>query len=137
VIGGYTIGSKSFDALIFGYYDDAGRLIYAARTRNGFTPASRAQLSKRFRGLEINDCPFANLPETKSGRWGQGLTKAKMADCRWLLCRMRHRSHNVECQTMPHRVLPVLSLLRPASHCFGIIRLSMRQNKSCPVCSPQ
>ena len=25
-----------------------------------------------------------NLPEAKSGRWGQGLTKAKMADCRWL-----------------------------------------------------
>ena len=24
-----------------------------------------------------------NLPEAKSGRWGQGLTKAKMADCRW------------------------------------------------------
>jgi DNA ligase D-like protein (predicted ligase) len=84
VIGGYTIGSKSFDALIFGYYDDGGRLIYVARTRNGFTPASRAQLSKRFRGLEIKDCPFANLPEAKSGRWGQGLTKAKISDCRWL-----------------------------------------------------
>lgn len=84
VIGGYTIGSKSFDALIFGYYDDVGRLTYVARTRNGFTPALRAQLSKRFRGLEIKDCPFSNLPEAKSGRWGQGLTKAKMADCRWL-----------------------------------------------------
>ena len=44
---------------------------------------------------------------------------------------------SVECQTMPHRVLPVLSLLTPASLCFGIIRLSMRQHKSCPVCSPQ
>jgi hypothetical protein len=43
VIGRSTIGSKSFDALIFGYYDDAGRLIDVARTRNGFTPASRAQ----------------------------------------------------------------------------------------------
>jgi DNA ligase D-like protein (predicted ligase) len=84
VIAGYTIGSKSFDALIFGYYDEAGRLIYVARTRNGFTPALRAQLSKRFRGLEIKECPFFNLPEAKSGRWGQGLTKAKMADCRWL-----------------------------------------------------
>jgi ATP-dependent DNA ligase len=84
VIGGYTIGSKSFDALIFGYYDDAGRLIYAARTRNGFTPASRAQLSKRFRSLETKECPFANLPEARGGRWGQGLTKAKMAGCRWL-----------------------------------------------------
>jgi DNA ligase D-like protein (predicted ligase) len=83
VIGGYTIGTKTFDALIFGYYE-GDRLIYAARTRNGFTPALRQQLFKNFRGLETPDCPFANLPEAKSGRWGQGLTKAKMAECRWL-----------------------------------------------------
>ena len=25
-----------------------------------------------------------NLPETKSGRWGAGLTAKKMVDCRWL-----------------------------------------------------
>ena len=83
MIGGYTVGTKTFDALIFGYYE-GDRLIYAARTRNGFTPAVREQLSKKFCPLEIGDCPFANLPEAKSGRWGQGLTKAKMADCRWL-----------------------------------------------------
>jgi bifunctional non-homologous end joining protein LigD len=83
VIGGYTIGTTTFDALIFGYYD-GDRLIYAARTRNGFTPTVRQQLFKKFRGLEIPNCPFANLPEAKSGRWGAGLTKAKMADCRWL-----------------------------------------------------
>ena len=34
--------------------------------------------------MAIRDCPFANLPEAKSGRWEAGLTKAKMADCRWL-----------------------------------------------------
>jgi bifunctional non-homologous end joining protein LigD len=34
--------------------------------------------------LEIEQCPFANLPEAKSGRWGAGLTAAKMKDCRWL-----------------------------------------------------
>ena len=83
VIGGYTVGTKTFDALIFGY-DDGDRLLYAARTRNGFTLALRQQLFKRLRPLEIADCPFANLPEAKSGRWGQGLTKAKMGECRWL-----------------------------------------------------
>ena len=83
VIGGYTIGSSTFDALIVGYYDGE-RLLYAARTRNGFTPATRATLQRQFRGLEIAKCPFANLPEAKSGRWGQGLTAAKMAKCRWL-----------------------------------------------------
>jgi DNA ligase D-like protein (predicted ligase) len=82
VIGGYTIGNP-FDALIFGYYQD-GQLLYAARTRNGFTPATRAKLLKRFKGLEIKDCPFDNLPEQKAGRWGAGLTAKKMADCRWL-----------------------------------------------------
>src|SRR5688572_30889829 len=35
VTGGYTRSPKNFDALIFGYYDEAGRLLYAARTRNG------------------------------------------------------------------------------------------------------
>jgi bifunctional non-homologous end joining protein LigD len=83
VIGGYTIGATTFDALIFGYYDD-GYLVYAARTRNGFTPPLRQKLFRIFRPLEVRDCPFVNLPETRSGRWGEGLTRAKMADCRWL-----------------------------------------------------
>ncbi|HLN00727.1 MAG TPA: hypothetical protein VK335_15675 [Bryobacteraceae bacterium] len=83
VIGGYTVGARTFDALIFGYYE-GDRLVYAARTRNGFTPALRDQLFKRFRGLEIAECAFANLPETRSGRWGEGLTAAKMGECRWL-----------------------------------------------------
>jgi DNA ligase D-like protein (predicted ligase) len=83
VIGGYTIGGVTFDALVFGYFE-GDKLIYAARTRNGFTPALRADLMKKFKPLETRDCPFANLPEKKSGRWGVGLTAAKMADCRWL-----------------------------------------------------
>jgi DNA ligase D-like protein (predicted ligase) len=82
VIGGYTLGNP-FDALVFGYYEGK-QLMYVARTRNGFTPASRQRLFERFRGLEVPDCPFMNLPETKSGRWGQGLTKEKMQECRWL-----------------------------------------------------
>jgi bifunctional non-homologous end joining protein LigD len=73
----------SFDALIFGYYQ-RDKLIYVARTRNGFTPALRQKLFQRFRSLEAAECPFANLPEAKSGRWGFGLTAAKMKDCRWL-----------------------------------------------------
>jgi DNA ligase D-like protein (predicted ligase) len=83
VIGGYTVGGNSFDALIFGYYEE-GRLLYVARTRNGFTPAARAGLMKRFDGLETKECPFMNLPESKGGRWGQGLTAEKMKDCRWV-----------------------------------------------------
>ena len=83
VIGGYTRGTRTFDALVFGYYE-GDRLLYAARTRNGFTPALRAQLFRKFKGLEIDECPFANLPEAKGGRWGQGLTKEKMTEVQWL-----------------------------------------------------
>jgi DNA ligase D-like protein (predicted ligase) len=83
VIGGYTVGPKNFDAIIFGYYED-GRLLYAGRTRNGFTPPLRDQLQKHFRALEVPECPFANLPEKKAGRWGLGLTAEKMKDCRWI-----------------------------------------------------
>ena len=83
VIGGYTPSLKNFDALVIGYHDGP-KLIYAARTRNGFTPASRAQLFKKLKPLEIDECPFANLPEKKAGRWGVGLTATKMEECRWL-----------------------------------------------------
>jgi DNA ligase D-like protein (predicted ligase) len=83
VIGGYTPSIKNFDALVIGYYD-RDRLIYAARTRNGFTPASRAELFKKLKPLEIAECPFANLPEKRAGRWGVGLTAAKIEECRWL-----------------------------------------------------
>src|SRR6266850_1018211 len=83
VIGGYTVGGSTFDALVFGYYED-GKLLYAARTRNGFTPSSRASLFRKLKALEIKECPFANLPRAKSGRWGAGLNAAKMADCRWI-----------------------------------------------------
>jgi ATP-dependent DNA ligase len=83
VIAGYTVGGRSFDALVFGYYE-GDKLIYVARTRNGFTPSSRLELAKRFKGLEITTCPFANLPEAKRGRWGAGLTATKMKNCWWV-----------------------------------------------------
>ena len=83
VIGGYTVGGATFDALVLGYYEGS-KLLYVSRTRNGFTPRVREELLKRFRGLEMTECPFANLPEAKGGRWGQGLTEDKMAECRWI-----------------------------------------------------
>ena len=83
VIAGFTPSLKNFDALVIGYRD-GNKLIYAARTRSGFTPASRAELFKKIKPLEIKECPFANLPEKKAGRCGAGLTAAKMAGCRWV-----------------------------------------------------
>ena len=83
VIAGYTLSPKNFDAIVFGYYD-SGKLMYAGRTRNGFTPSMRDQLFKRFNALATEKCPFANLPEARGGRWGEGLTAEKMKACHWL-----------------------------------------------------
>jgi bifunctional non-homologous end joining protein LigD len=83
VIGGYTAGTHGIDALIIGFYRGK-ELIYAARVRAGFVPATRRETFAKIKHLKTSTCPFANLPETTAGRWGQGLTAAKMKDCVWL-----------------------------------------------------
>ena len=83
VIGAYTKGGRTFDAIVIGK-KDGDRLVYVARTRVGFTPASRERLMEKLRPLEIAKCPFANLPEARSGRWGEGLTAEKMKECVWV-----------------------------------------------------
>jgi DNA ligase D-like protein (predicted ligase) len=83
VIGGYIPGSTTFDSILVGYYEGSG-LMYAARIRNGFTPASRRTVFSKFGGLSISKCPFRNLPESRKGRWGEGLTADDMKKCRWL-----------------------------------------------------
>jgi bifunctional non-homologous end joining protein LigD len=70
VIGGYTVGNL-FDALIVGYYEDA-KLHYVAKVRNGFVPQLRRDVAKKFKGLETDVCPFANLPEKKRTRVDAG-----------------------------------------------------------------
>ena len=80
VIGGYTPGNP-FDALIVGYYDGE-KLLYAAKVRNGFVLLVRREVLSKFQGLEIDTCPFANLPEKKRTQWA--LTREEMKNCVWL-----------------------------------------------------
>jgi bifunctional non-homologous end joining protein LigD len=72
VIGGYTPSPKNFDSLLVGYYEGES-LIYAARVRNGFVPSVREQLFRVVKNVRRGPCPFANLPELKKRRWGEGL----------------------------------------------------------------
>ena len=83
VIGGYVPAPKNFDSIIVGYYE-RDDLIYVARVRADFVPALRVKVFELFHRLEIKTCPFSNLPQRDKGRWGQGLTADKMAECRWL-----------------------------------------------------
>ena len=83
VIGGYTPSPKNFDAILVGYFE-GNKLMFAARVRNGFVPSLRTGIFRKFQGLESHKCPFANLPESEKGRWGEGLTAADMEKCVWL-----------------------------------------------------
>jgi DNA ligase D-like protein (predicted ligase) len=83
VIGGYTPGTHGFDAVLVCFY--RGRdLHFCASVRAGLVPASRRQVHAKLKPLETDICPFVNLPEASAGRWGQGLTTAKMKNCVWL-----------------------------------------------------
>jgi DNA ligase D-like protein (predicted ligase) len=83
VIGGYTAGSNGFDSLIVGFYRGKD-LIFSARVRAGFVPASRRTVFAQIKHLKTAKCPFVNLPERSEGRWEQGLTAEKMKGCIWL-----------------------------------------------------
>ena len=39
-------------------------------------------MASKLKGLEIDACPFANLPEKKRTQWA--LTKEEMQNCVWL-----------------------------------------------------
>ena len=83
VIGGYIPGPHGFDSLIVGYYQGKD-LMYVARVRNGFVPASRRQVFERICHLVSPVMPFANLPDTHKSRWGDELTAEKLKECVWL-----------------------------------------------------
>jgi DNA ligase D-like protein (predicted ligase) len=83
VIGGYTPSSLGIDAVVVGFYRGKD-LIYAARVRAGFVPATRREVFDKIKHLKTPKCPFSNLPETTAGRWGQGLTAEKMKECTWV-----------------------------------------------------
>jgi ATP-dependent DNA ligase len=83
VIGGYFPGPLGFDSIILGYYNGED-LMYVARTRNGFVPASRRQVFSKLKHLMIPTCPFVNLPDTRKSRFGEELNVEKMKKAVWL-----------------------------------------------------
>jgi bifunctional non-homologous end joining protein LigD len=86
VIGGFTDpeGSRHhFGSLLIGYYEK-GELFCAGKVGTGFDDALLRSLSAQFKSLAVSGCPFKNLPEKKTGRYGAGITVAEMRRCHWL-----------------------------------------------------
>ncbi len=67
VVGGYTLpgkgkaGGPGLGALLLGYYDDKGTLIYAGRTGTGFTDKFSATLRKRLEPMQVAKPPFRTV----------------------------------------------------------------------------
>jgi bifunctional non-homologous end joining protein LigD len=80
VIGGYRpAGSNGIDALLVGYYDESG-LRFAGKVRAGFVPHLRLEVFKALKPHHVDDCPFVDLPNSKSSRWGGGVTADEMRE---------------------------------------------------------
>jgi bifunctional non-homologous end joining protein LigD len=73
VIGGFMPGPHEVDSIIVGYYRGKD-LVYVARFRNGFVPATRRMVYEKLKPLVTDRCPFVYLPETGRARWGEILT---------------------------------------------------------------
>jgi bifunctional non-homologous end joining protein LigD len=83
VVGGFRPGPHGVDALLVGYYEGAS-LKFAAKVRAGFTPRMRRTVAEAFQPLQTGECPFADLPNSKTSHWGGGVTAEQMAEMRWL-----------------------------------------------------
>ena len=86
IIGGYTEpeGARNyFGALLVGYYEE-GALKFAGKVGTGFNEALLQSLHRRFKQKSLVNCPFVNLPESKKGRYGRGLTPSGMKSCHWI-----------------------------------------------------
>ena len=83
VVGGFRPNVRAVDALLVGYYEGRS-LKFAGKVRAGMTPRIRAQLYDLLKPLEIEDCPFIDLPNSKSSHWGTGVTAEEMKEMTWL-----------------------------------------------------
>jgi bifunctional non-homologous end joining protein LigD len=83
VIGGYRPdGANGLDALLVGFYEGK-ELRFAGKVRAGLIRHVRREVLGKLKPLQIQDCPFANLPDTDVGRWGAGITPDQMREMHW------------------------------------------------------
>jgi hypothetical protein len=83
VVGGYRSGNHGVDALLVGVYDRKD-LTFAGKVRAGFTPHGRREVFAALEPLHTSRCPFVDVPTTKTGRWGGGITADEMSEMQWV-----------------------------------------------------
>ena len=88
VIGGFTLpsnGSKGVGALLLGYYDQVGKLIYAGRTGTGFTRQLHEDLRNQLDKLQVETCPFKGMPAAarRGAKWVRPKLVAQVSFATW------------------------------------------------------
>ena len=83
VVGGYRPGNLGVDALLVGVYEGK-RLQFTGKVRAGMNPPVRRALADALKPLHATRCPFVNLPTTRVGRWGSGVTAEEMTELQWV-----------------------------------------------------
>jgi DNA ligase D-like protein (predicted ligase) len=88
VVGGYTDPQRSrvgFGALLLGYYDAGGELVYAGKVGTGFTRDVLLSLHDRLAGLERDSPAFSKgrLPGTRGVHWVGPRLVAQIAFAEW------------------------------------------------------
>jgi bifunctional non-homologous end joining protein LigD len=95
VIGGYTDpqgGRAGFGALLIGYYDEAGRLVYAGKVGTGFDQRMLLALHATLRGIERGSAPFTGGEVPRSGvHWVEPRLVAQIGFAEWTTAgQLRH-----------------------------------------------
>ena len=57
---------------------------FAGKVRQGFNPALRRALFDGLQPFKTTRCPFANLPLSATGHFGEGITKENMLKLQWV-----------------------------------------------------
>jgi len=75
VIAGYTEGggwrANTFGSLLLGYYDDAGKLVFAGHVGTGFDDKTLRMLKERLEALRTEERPFAQEPARSGMMFGR------------------------------------------------------------------
>jgi hypothetical protein len=114
VVGGFKPNAGGFESLLVGYYEGR-KLMFAGKVRAGLTPHTRVDLFPMLKAIVQPKCPFANLPSSKTGPWGEGITAEDMAVLRWVKLRDSLRGHGV----LGSRIFQVAQEQRHACAIFG------------------
>jgi bifunctional non-homologous end joining protein LigD len=87
VVGGWTDPQRSrvgFGALLLGYFDPDGDLVYAGKVGTGFDSDTLRGLAGRLAGIERTASPFdKGRPPTRDVHWVEPLLVAQIAFAEW------------------------------------------------------